>query len=183
MPRRVRCAVALLSIVAAPVLAQTPAPASPRLGRPITAAAAVQADPAVFPDGRGLPAGRGTAIDGRRVYDRRCASCHGADGSGGNSVRLVGRAPLTASPWPDKTVGQYWPFATTVFDYVRRAMPFERPGSLTDDEVYAVTAYLLFANGIVAERDEMSASTLPAVRMPNREGFIRLDRTSAAIGP
>ena len=152
------------------------APPAPHLGTPVTPEAAARADPTVFPDGRGLPPGRGNASEGRQVYAERCESCHGPEGSGGNSGRLVGRAPLIGSPWPDKTIGQFWPYATTLFDYTRRAMPNDQPGTLSDDEVYAVTAYLLQANGIIAVGDEMNAKTLPRVRMPNRDGFVRMDR-------
>ena len=150
-----------------------------RLGQPLSAAAAAQGDPAVFPDGRGLPPGRGDAVAGRRVYDARCAACHGEGGRGGSSGRLAGRGPIADHANAERTIGQYWPYATTVFDYVRRAMPLDAPGTLSDDELYAVTAYLLFANGIVAEDAVLDALTLPAVRMPHRDGFVRGDRPPA----
>lgn len=151
------------------------AAAAPRLGRPVAAADAARADLTVFPDGRGLPPGSGTALEGQAVYEQACARCHGPAGSGGNSGRLVGREPLDSSARPEKTIGQFWPLATTLFDYTRRAMLMDRPGSLTDAEVYAVTAYLLFANNIVAQGDAMNAATLPRVHMPNRDGFLRQD--------
>lgn len=143
------------------------------LGRPVSPTDAARLDLTVFADGRGLPPGRGTAAVGLRLYDAQCASCHGPGGTGGNSGRLVGRAPLLKSPWQEKTIGQFWPYATTLFDYIRRAMPIGAPGSLGADEVYALTAYLLEANGLIAPDEQMNAKTLPAVKMPNRDGFTR----------
>jgi hypothetical protein len=145
------------------------APASPRLGQP----AGAVADPGVFPDGRGLPPGQGDAAQGKALYEARCASCHGVGGRGGSGGRLVGREPLAGTPLSFRSVGQFWPYATTLFDYIRRAMPLDRPGTLGADESYALTAYLLHANGVIAEGEAMDARSLPAVRMPNREGFIR----------
>ena len=174
------CAVALagVGLLAAPARA---AGATPRLGQPIEAAAVARADGTVFPDGRGLPAGRGSAAEGRGVYEQQCAACHGSEGSGGSSGRLVSRVASgpRAAARPDRTIGAYWPYATTLFDYIRRAMPLDRPGSLADDEVYALTAYLLQLNTIVGPQDEMNADTLAAVRMPNRDGFLRMDRPPA----
>lgn len=163
----VLCA-ALAGCAAAPVANPTP-----QLGRPVSADPAQGADMTVFPDGRGLPPGRGTAADGAALYAARCAACHGALGEGGRGGRLVGRAPLLASPWPEKTVGQYWPYATTLYDYIRRAMPIDAPGSLSADQGYALTAWVLQANDIIGRDDEMNALTLPQVRMPNRDGFVR----------
>lgn len=148
-------------------------PDGPLLGRPLDAAEARQSDGTVFPDGRGLPAGRGTAAEGEALYTARCAACHGTRGEGGSGGRLAGRAPLLASPWPEKTVGQYWPYATTLYDYIRRAMPIDAPGSLTADQSYALTAWVLHANDIVGRDQEMNALSLPQVSMPNRDGFVR----------
>ena len=145
---------------------------SPRLGRRATPAEVAAWDLSIAPDGEGLPAGRGTAQEGARVYAAKCASCHGDKGEGRPNDRLVGGRGTLASKTPVRTVGSYWPYATTVFDYVRRAMPYGTPRSLTDDEVYAVTAYVLQMNGIIGERDEMNAQSLPRVRMPNRDNFI-----------
>ena len=129
----------------------------------------------MFPDGRGLPAGRGTAKQGAVLFADKCAVCHGPGGRGATAEELTGgSAPLTAKS-PDKTIGLYWPYATTIFDFTRRAMPMFAPGSLSADEVYALTAFLLFANGVIAEADEMNATTLPKVRMPNRNGFVGID--------
>lgn len=173
---RSAAAPALAVLLAACAAAPPAEPPAPRLGRALVPAEAARADTTVFPDGRGLPPGRGSVAEGRALYAARCAACHGADGSGGSGGRLVGRAPLTASPWPEKTVGQYWPYATTLFDYLRRAMPIDAPGSLGADEVYALSAWLLHANGIVAADTVLDAATLAAVRMPNREGFERAPR-------
>jgi len=127
----------------------------------------------IFPDGEGLPEGYGNAMQGKSVYVQYCQSCHGQEGSGGSADELAGaRHGLTDNP-PDKTIGTYWPYATTVFDFTRRAMPLNAPGSLSDSQVYAVTAYLLYLNGIIKEKEEMNAKTLPLVNMPNRQGFTR----------
>ena len=148
---------------------------APRLGRPVPAGVAAGAELNVFPDGRGLPAGRGTAAQGAPLFAQHCAVCHGGGGRGATAEELAGgTAPLTAKS-PDKTIGLYWPYATTIFDFTRRAMPMFAPGSLTADEVYALTAYLLYANGLIGEGDEMNATSLPAVRMPNRKGFVGID--------
>lgn len=147
---------------------------SPRLGSPLTAEAVAAWDQSVFPDGRGLPVGRGTAIEGRVIYDAQCASCHGTGGRGATAGELVGRGPLTG-PDPEQTIGSYWPYATTIFDMTKRSMPMGAPGSLSDDEVYAVTAYLLFANAIITRDFEINQQTLPLVTMPNRDGFDRID--------
>lgn len=155
-------------------------PAAPGLGEPVSAAALTAADRGVFPDGRGLPAGRGDVPTGRALFDTRCASCHGAAGAGGSGGRLVGREPLAGTPLSFRSVGQFWPYATTLFDYIRRAMPLDRPGTLSADESYALTAYLLHANGVVGNDAAMDARSLPAVRMPNRDGFIRMGREPAA---
>ncbi len=116
--------------------------------------------------------GAGTPADGALVYAQKCQVCHGDKGVGGPNDRLVGGQGTLASKTPVRTIGSYWPYATTVFDYVRRSMPFFQPHSLTDSEVYAVTAYLLSLNGIIGEQDVMNAETLPKVKMPNRDNFI-----------
>ena len=143
----------------------------------------------VRPDGTGLPPGRGTARDGAAVYAKQCAACHGAKGEGGTADRLVGAEPKDVPPFgpayeqwrgsrPDVpfTIGNFWPYAPTVFDYVRRAMPPSAPGSLTADETYAVVAWLLAQNGIIPEDAVMSADTLPKVVMPARKMFVPDDR-------
>jgi cytochrome c len=127
----------------------------------------------VLPDGRGLPPGTGSAERGRDLYARHCAACHGASGNEGPADILVGGNGSLATARPLKTVGSFWPYATTLWDYINRAMPYDRPGTLSPDEVYAITAYVLHLNGIVGERETLTQETLPRVRMPNREGFVQ----------
>ena len=149
--------------------------AAPRLGQPVSPAQAALWNRNVFPDGRGLPSGRGNAAQGQLLFAARCASCHGEAGRGASADELAGGTePLNAKS-PDKTIGLYWPFATTLFDFTRRAMPMDAPGSLSADEVYALTAYLLHINHVIGEREEMNAESLPKVRMPNRDGFVGID--------
>jgi S-disulfanyl-L-cysteine oxidoreductase SoxD len=138
-----------------------------------------QWDSSVAPDGTGLPEGSGTAAQGREVYANRCSKCHGAKGEGGDSVALAGGQGTLKSSKPLRTVGSYWPQATTIWDYLNRAMPFKNPGMLSRDQVYAVTAYVLFLNGIVAENAVMDAKSLPKVQMPNRNGFVADPRPDA----
>jgi len=145
---------------------------TPNLGREATPAQIAGWDLSVGPDGVGLPPGRGTAAGGAAVYEQKCQGCHGAMGAGQPNDRLVGGQGTLASKTPVRTIGSYWPYATTVFDYVRRAMPYTQSQSLSDDEVYAVTAYLLSLNGIIRAGDEMNAQTLPKVKMPNQANFI-----------
>jgi mono/diheme cytochrome c family protein len=142
------------------------------LGSPATDAEIRAWDIDVSPSGAGLPAGRGTAKEGAMVYAAKCASCHGATGIEGPAPRLVGGIGSLATGDPIKTVGSYWPYATSVFDYVRRAMPFTAPQSLTPDETYAVVAWMLFQNGLIEEEAVMNEATLPKVEMPNRHGFV-----------
>lgn len=127
----------------------------------------------IFPDGTGLPKGKGNAVAGKKVYEQHCLSCHGKDGRGNTAEELAGAEHDLIDNPPDKTIGSYWPYATTVFDFTRRAMPLNRPGILTDDEVYEVTAYLLFLNGIIKEKQEINEKNLASVVMPNRNGFIQ----------
>ena len=126
----------------------------------------------IMPDGEGLPAGSGTAEDGAAVYATHCASCHGAEGDGGLANKLVGGRGTLESDAPVKTLGSYWPYATTVFNYVRRSMPYTQPMSLTNDEYYAITAFLLNKNDIIAADTVLDSSSLPEVVMPNRDGFV-----------
>jgi len=129
-------------------------------------------DISIPPSGTGLPGGSGTAKQGAAVYAAKCVACHGDKGVGKPADALVGGIGSLATARPVRSVGSYWPYATTLFDYVRRAMPITNPLSLSDDEVYAVSAYVLFLNGIVGEDAVMNAQTLPQVKMPNRDGFV-----------
>ena len=142
------------------------------LGRVATPAEIQAWDIDVAPDGEGLPAGRGTAKEGAEVYATYCASCHGATGVEGPSPKLVGGQGTLASGHPLKTVGSYWPYATTLFDYIYRAMPFVAPQSLTSDQVYAVTAWILFQNGLLDKDVVLDRETLPKIRMLHRNGFV-----------
>lgn len=133
------------------------------------------------PDGAGAPPGSGSVAEGKAVYDVKCVGCHGPTGQEGPNDRLVGREPREGFPFGEsrgirRTIGNYWPYATTIFDYVIRAMPMTSPGSLTADEVYAVAAYILFLNEIIPEDAVMNAETLPAVVMPARNRFVPDDR-------
>ena len=163
----------LLVLAIAPMLAQS---AKYAVGRAPTPEEVKAWDISVAPDGTGLPEGSGTAVQGKEVYASKCAKCHGGQGQGGDDAPLVGGQGTLRSPKPLKTVGSYWPYATTLFDYVNRAMPFKQPGTLTPNQVYAVVAHVLFLNGIIAENAVMDSKTLPQVTMPNRSGFVRDSR-------
>lgn len=145
-------------------------------GSPASAADIAKIDIAVMPDGRGAPPGQGTYEEGKKVYAAKCAACHGEDMS--KPVKGAGAEPLRggrgslASGKPNKTVESYWPYASTVFDFTKRAMPFNAPGSLTDNEVYAVVAYILAEGNIIDKKTVMNAKTIAKVKMPNRDGFI-----------
>ena len=145
--------------------------AQPGLGKPVSPADVAAIDISIPPSGEGLPAGSGDAVAGKAVYAEKCAACHAQAGKGKPADALVGGIGSLGSAKPVKSVGSYWPYATTLFDYIRRAMPLDAPMSLSDDEVYAVTAYVLSLNGIVSETEILDAGTLPAVRMPNRGRF------------
>ncbi len=137
-------------------------------------------DISIAPDGTGLPEGSGTAAAGREVYTNRCAKCHGEKGEGRDSVALAGGQGTLKNPKPLRTVGSFWPHATTIWDYVNRAMPFNNPGMLSRDQVYGVTAYVLFLNGLIGENEVMDRRSLPKVRMPNRNGFVADPRPDVA---
>ena len=142
------------------------------LGTPISEAEIAPWDISILPDGTGLPPGSGMPSEGARIFAAKCSVCHGENGKGGLAAAIAGGGPLTSGIEATKTIANFWPYATTLFDFTRRAMPWPRPRSLTDDEVYALTAYMLSLNKIVGENDVMNAQTLPKVRMPNRDGFI-----------
>jgi len=144
----------------------------PNLGRPLTTEDVKKIDLTVSPDGRGLPPGSGSVSAGGVIYARSCQSCHGEKGAGKPQDQLTGGLGTLASGKPVKTPASYWPVATTLFDYVRRAMPITAPQSLSNDEVYALTAYILSIDGIVPADTVLDAKSLPRVKMPNKDGFI-----------
>jgi len=162
---------ALIILKAIGACAQSLRP-GPGLGKPATSAEIEVWSIGVFPDGTGLPSGLGNALQGEKVYNQRCKSCHGPEGIGASAEELAGGNNGLVHEYPDKTIGTYWPFSTTVFDFTRRAMPLNAPGSLSNNDVYAITAYLLYINGIIGPTTEMNAKTLPKVQMPNWDGFI-----------
>jgi cytochrome c len=163
-------------VPARPASSRPASPKGPALGVPASVADIQAMDISIEPDGAGLPAGSGTPKQGAEVYAAKCIACHGPDGANGINDRLVGGQGTLTSATPVKTIGSYWPYATTVFDFVRRAMPYPAPHSLSDAESYAVTAYLLHLNGIIGPDDVMDATSLPKVKMPNREGFVSVIR-------
>jgi mono/diheme cytochrome c family protein len=143
----------------------------PNLGVEVTHADIAAWDIAIGPDGSNLPPGGAKPVDGKELYAQRCSYCHGDHGEGNVGDRLVGGIGTLASEAPVRSVGSYWPYATTLFDYIRRAMPLNTPQTLTDEQVYALSAYILAMNGIIKDDEEMNARTLPAVKMPNRDNF------------
>lgn len=150
-------------------------------GRTATEADIKAWDIDIAPTGEGLPPGRGTVQQGAVVYASKCASCHGATGAEGPKDRLVGGQGSLATEHPIKTIGSYWPYATTLYDYINRAMPLTAPQSLTPDEVYALVAWLLHHNGIIPADAALDAQTLPSVRMPNRNGFVADPRPDVPV--
>ena len=166
-------------VLAALICAATAATAAdaPKLGQAATPADLAAWDISIAPDGAGLPPGKGTSAQGEAVYVSNCSGCHGEKGAGKpNDVLVGGAGSLAAGQRPVKTVGSYWPYATTLFDYIRRAMPYNAPKSLSNDEVYAVSAYILALNGVIGADDVIDAQSLPKVKMPNRDGFIPFPR-------
>ena len=148
---------------------------SPNLGKPISEADIKAWDIAILPDGTNLPPGSGTSAQGAKIYAEKCVACHAEGGKGGGAPGagpLIGGAPLTNGIETAKTIANYYAYATTVFDYIRRAMPYNAPRSLADNEVYALTAYILSLNKLIGENDAMDAKTLPQVKMPNRDNWI-----------
>lgn len=146
--------------------------ASPDLGKEISADDLAAWDISIGPDGEGLPAGSGSVSVGADIYATRCAQCHGEAGTEGPADPIAGGIGSLASDAPAKTVGSFWPYATTLFDYTRRAMPYDAPQSLSADELYAVTAYVLHLNGIVEADANLDAASLTAIEMPNKDGFV-----------
>ncbi|MFM0171051.1 c-type cytochrome [Paraburkholderia sediminicola] len=180
LSRRMPACAALAVLVSLTTLAScssvTPgarnAEASHDVGTPISAQDLAVWNIDVAPDGRGLPPGSGDVAGGAHIFAAKCAACHGAQGQGGLGDQLIGGQGTLTSAKPKRTVGSYWPYATTLFDYIRRAMPYNAPESLSADEVYAVSAFLLNQNGIVPANTRLDAASLPRVVMPNRDGFV-----------
>ena len=162
---RLVAAALALGLLAAPAFAFD-------LGRPATPEEIKLWDIDVAPDGKDLPVGSGTVAQGKQVFADNCAACHGDNGQGGIKDRLAGGQGTLASSAPVKTVGSFWPYATTLYDYIHRAMPYPTPGSLSTDDTYAVTAYILSLNGIVPPDGKVDKDSLPKIKMPNRDGFI-----------
>lgn len=165
MRKVILCAAALI------LIATVARADGPKLGKPITPQELAPWDIHIMPDGTGLPPGGGTPAQGATIYAQKCLACHGENGRGGRNNALAG-GPPRASLDGGKTIANYWPYATTLFDFIRRAMPYQQPKSLTDNEVYAVTAYILALNKLIGENDVIDAQTLPRVQMPNRDNFI-----------
>ena len=175
----------LVALTAAAAHAQLP---SYGVGRAPTTEEIKAWDVTIPPDGKGLPPGSGTAAQGEAVYVARCESCHGAKGqspkyepAATKRTILVGGRGTLHTDKPVQTIGSFWPYATTLWSYINRSQPFDEPGSLTHDEVYAVTAYLLYLNGIIGQSDVLDSRTLPGVKMPNRDGFVPDARPDVAV--
>lgn len=145
-----------------------------KLGKEISPKTLAAIDLSITLDGKNLPKGSGTPEQGAKVYAAKCASCHGVDAKGGKGLAdpLVGGIGSLKTKKPIKTVGSYWPYATTLFDYTRRAMPLDAPRSLSNDEVYAVSAHILYLNNIIKKDHVLDETSLPQVKMPNRDGFV-----------
>jgi S-disulfanyl-L-cysteine oxidoreductase SoxD len=164
--------VCLLAVIAFCLLPLASRAQTPNLGRPLTPEEIHKVDITIWPDGKGLPPGSGSVSAGAAVYTKSCQSCHGPQGTGKPQEQLTGGVGTLASDKPVKTANSYWPTATTLFDYIRRAMPITAPQSLSNDEVYAVTAYILSIDGIVPADAVLDAKSLLSVKMPNRDGFV-----------
>ncbi|HUQ88317.1 MAG TPA: cytochrome c [Vicinamibacterales bacterium] len=168
------------------VLAQSPSAKPLGIGRAASPQEIAKIDIDVRPDGHGLPDGKGTSAEGAKIYATKCQSCHGANGMGGSADRLVDRE--SGKNWDFatnaklvKTVGNYWPYATTLYDYTNRAMPFTQPGTLTPDETYSLVAYILALNKIIPEDAVMDRTTLPKVEMPSKNRFVIDNRKGGKV--
>jgi mono/diheme cytochrome c family protein len=170
MRTREFCVAALAAALTCVTPAQGQSPYG--IGRPATPAEIAGWNIDIDREGHNLPLGSGTVSHGHEVFDQQCAACHGAKGEGGIGDRLVGGQGTLATPKPVRTVGSYWPYAPTLFDYIRRAMPQNAPQSLSNDDVYAVSAYILNLNGLLPAGATLDAGTLRAIKMPNRNMFV-----------
>ena len=168
--KKVVSVIALAGLTATPFIVNSQE--TVRLGTPVTEEQLAEFDLIAEIDGAGFPSGSGTASQGKAIYDTRCAACHGLEGEGTSGITVLVGGDMQSEGPPLRTVGSYWPYATTVFDFVRRAMPADAPKSLSNEEVYQVVAYILYMNGIVGETEVLNAETLPAIKMPNADGFI-----------
>src|ERR1700743_2699335 len=169
--RTLKSALAMFAVAALASAARAEVQGHYGIGRTVTAAESHGWDIDIGRDGSGLPAGSGSVRHGREVFEQQCAACHGEKGEGGVGDRLVGGQGTLASAKPIKTVGSYWPYAPTLFDYIRRAMPQNAPQSLSNEDVYAVAAYILNMNGLLPADATLDAKSLSAIRMPNRAMF------------
>jgi S-disulfanyl-L-cysteine oxidoreductase SoxD len=165
--RTILVASTCLVMISGALLAETP-----NRGKPIDEAAIASWDISILPDGTGLPKGSGTPAQGIPIFAEKCAACHGENGKGGDQNALISDRELIGINAAQKTIRNFWPYSTTVFDFIRRAMPAQMPHSLTDDEVYALTAYILAGNKLIGPNDKMDAQSLPKVKMPYRDNFI-----------
>ena len=170
-----------LCIVHIKLMADDPSPSKFHIGNPASHEKIRLLDIDIRPDGKGLPDGSGTVAEGEKVYQQTCLACHGERGEGGINERLAGRLPDDAFPFagskpPKKTIGNYWPYATTLFDYIRRTMPYTEPGSLSDQQVFSVTAYLLYLNDIIDRDTVLDKNSLSKIIMPARNRFKDDDR-------
>ena len=164
--------VAVLAVLALAAAPRAQAQSPYRIGRPATPAEIAGWNIDIDRDGTNLPSGRGSVSRGHKVFDQQCAGCHGAKGEGGVGDKLVGGQGTLATPKPIRTVGSYWPYAPTLFDYIRRAMPQNAPQSLSNEDVYAVCAYILNLNGLLPSDAALDAKTLSAIEMPNRSMLV-----------
>jgi len=171
MPRRELC-IAAFAVIALACATSAQAQGPYGIGRSATPAEIAGWNIDIDRYGNNLPPGTGSVSHGREVFDQQCAACHGAKGEGGVGDRLVGGQGTLATPDPVKTVGSFWPYAPTLFDYIRRAMPQNAPESLSNDDVYAVSAYILHLNGLLPAEATLDARTLSAIKMPNRNMFV-----------
>jgi hypothetical protein len=183
MMRPIRAIKIALALVSLPGAASAEAQAPYGIGRTATAAEIAGWNIDVGRDGRGLPFGSGSVTHGREVFEQQCAACHGDKGQGGVGERLVGGQGTLATPHPVKTVGSYWPYAPTLFDYIRRAMPQNAPESLSNDDVYAVSAYILHLNGLLPAGAVLDANSMAAIKMPNRNMFTGDSRPDVKNSP